>query len=311
MIPIDVIEKRIWILALGILISACGLGTVPPTPEIQVTDTAINSPVPTATDTSLPPTPTPILLAVIINGEEITLREYESELHRFQSALADYANLQNESGTQVLEDIINQVLLAQGAVENGYIQDEEILNERMNELAAALGGPQQFDLWLQENGYTQQDFLQILERSIMGAWMRDLIVSEVPKSADQVHAYQILLYNSEQANQVLAELESGREFATLAAVYAPITKGNIGWFPINFLPHPEIEEVAFNLQPGEYSQVIETSVGYHIIQVVDRDQDRLLSPEARLIWQENALQEWVQGKREQSQIVILIPQEGE
>jgi parvulin-like peptidyl-prolyl isomerase len=311
MFPIDAIEKRKFILFMGLLISACGMSTGISTPEIQASDTATISPIPTITETSIPPTPTPIPLAAIINGEEITLQEYESELHRFQSAQSEITTIQIENNNQVLEDIIIQVLLAQGAIENGYTLDEETLNDRMNELISALGGQGQFEQWLQDNQYTPQDFRLILTRSILGAWMRDQIISEVPNSAEQVHVYQILLYNSDQANQVLAELESGRDFATVAAAYSPVSKGNIGWFPVKFLPHPAIEEAAFDLQPGEFSQVIETSVGYHIIQVVDRDQNRPLSPEARLIWQEIALQEWVANQREQSEIIILIPQEGE
>jgi hypothetical protein len=114
-----------------------------------------------------------------------------------------------------------------------------------------------------------------------------------------------LLYNLEQANEALAEIESGRDFATVAASYDPVTQGDLGWFPRNFLPHPSIEEAAFNLQPGEHSQVIETSVGFHIIQVVEKDLDHRLSPEARLIWQENELRDWVAMQREQSDIIIV------
>ncbi len=113
------------------------------------------------------------------------------------------------------------------------------------------------------------------------------------------------MLNGEQANMVYGELESGRDFATLADEYDPVTGGELGWVPRNFLPHKEIEEVAFNLQPGEYSQVIETSVGYHIIQVVAIEDERRLSPDARLIWQELALRDWVSLRREVSNIEIL------
>lgn len=309
--PSFVFNKKIIILIIYLLVSACGLGTDVSSPRIQTQDTATKSPLPTITETAIPPTPTAIPLAAIINGQEVTLQEYENELSRFQLALGESADLQIDQQTQILEDIIIQVLLAQGANENGYMLSEGELDDRLNELVSAVGGQDQFGQWLQDNKYTEGEFRKSLERSILVAWMRDQIISEVPTSAEQVHVYQILLFNSDQANQVFAELESGRDFATLAAAYAPVTKGNIGWFPMNFLPHPAIEEAAFSLQAGEYSQVIETSVGYHIIQVVERDEDRKLSPEARLIWQEKALQEWVDNRREQSEIVILIPQQGE
>ena len=288
------------------MVSACG-GSEPITTE---TGTPIQSPIPTNTITPIPPTPTPtpIPLAAMVNGEGITLEEYEAELTRYRSAVGDVIT-QVEQGDEVLvlDDLINQILLAQAADENGFVLEGEALQTRLNELISAAGGEDQFDNWLQENEYTQESFGKALERSIMGAWMRDQILAEVPLSGEQVQVRQILLYNSDQANQVLAELESGREFATLLAIYEPVTLGKLGWFPRDFLPHPPIEEAAFNLEPGDYSQVIETSVGFHIIQVVERDPDRPLSPEARLVWKEMALQEWMSMQREKSDIVILIP----
>lgn len=138
--------------------------------------------------------------------------------------------------------------------------------------------------------------------------MRDEILADVPQSTEQVHVRQIFLLNLDQANQVLRELESGKDFATLAATYDPIGQGDLGWFPRDYLPHPAIEEAAFNLAVADYSPIIETSVGYHIIQVVEKDPDRPLSPEARMVWQEKALRDWVATQREQSDIVILSSQ---
>jgi peptidyl-prolyl cis-trans isomerase C len=256
--------------------------------------------------TPFPPTATSIPMAAIVNGTGITLEEYNDELKRYLLTQGDISSEdQLDAGGIVLNDLITQVLLAQGADDNGFVLDEEIVQQRMNELVAAVGGEVAFENWLSENGYSQKDFLKVFERSIKDAWMRDLILADVPQSAEQVHVRQILLYNSDQADDVLVELDSGKDFATVAASYDPIAQGDLGWFPRNFLPHPAIEEAAFSLQPGEYSQVIETSVGFHIIQVVDKDPDRLLSPEARLIWQENALRDWVATQREQSDITIL------
>ena len=44
--------------------------------------------------------------------------------------------------------------------------------------------------------------------------------------------------------------------------------------------------------------------GFHIIQVTAKEENRRLSPEARLKWQELALQEWVNERRETSEIEI-------
>ncbi|MGW8143906.1 MAG: foldase protein PrsA [Anaerolineales bacterium] len=283
------------------LLSACGENT----PVVSVsTELPTESAVPTATLTPLPPTATPIPMAVIVNGDGITLDEYEDELQRYLSVqeTATSGN-QDDAEKVVLEDLISQLLLAQGAEQNGFELSEAEFQSRLNDLISAAGGEQAFDLWLQNQNYSQESFRKALERSIKGAWMRDQFLAGVPLSAEQVHVQQILLYNSDQASKALAEIESGRDFATVAADYDPITLGDLGWFPRNFLPHPEIEEAAFNLEPGEHSQVIETSVGYHIIMVVEKDMDRRLSPEARMVWQEKALRDWVAMQREQSNII--------
>jgi peptidyl-prolyl cis-trans isomerase C len=136
------------------------------------------------------------------------------------------------------------------------------------------------------------------------ARMRDQIIAAVPTTADQVHVKQILFYNAEDAQNVYALLQSGWDFNTLAAQYEPLTKGELGWFPRGYLVHPTIEEAAFALQPGEYSAVIESSVGYHILYLVERDPAHPLSPDALLTLQENALQDWLTQRRNESTIVI-------
>ena len=67
------------------LISACGEST----PSITVTKMPSSTLIPTRTVTPLPPSPTPIPLAATVNGEEITLQEYEAELNRFLSAQSE------------------------------------------------------------------------------------------------------------------------------------------------------------------------------------------------------------------------------
>lgn len=297
-----------YLFVLIVTISACGEIT----PEITATELPSSTISPTSTMTPPPPSPTPIPLAATVNGEEITLQEFEAELSRYLSAQGEDNNLEEAEMVEiVLDDMVNQILLAQGAENLGFELEPEVLNVRRDVLVETRGGEMEFENWLLENGYTQQSFDKVLVSAIKGSWMRDRILEDVPISAEQVHARQILLYNSDQADQVLSELNSGREFATLLAAYEPVTQGELGWFPKGYLPHPAIEEAAFDLQPGEYSQVIETSVGFHIIQVMERESDRPLSPEARLVWQERALKDWVAMQREESNVVILIPHESE
>ena len=107
--------------------------------------------------------------------------------------------------------------------------------------------------------------------------------------------------------KLYSSLQSGADFMEQAKKYDPITGGDLGWFPRGYLDEPALEEAAFALQPGQYSQVIETDIGYHILYMVERDANHTLQPDARTALQRNSLQEWVSERRNQSEIQIFIP----
>ncbi len=132
--------------------------------------------------------------------------------------------------------------------------------------------------------------------------MRDNILANLPSTAEEVHAQQILLYNRETAEDVQSKLEAGTDFGDLASAYDPKTNGELGWFPRGYLLEPSIEEAAFALEIGVPSEIIETEVGFHIIMVLGREAERPLSPDALLALQEEALENWLQKARETSKI---------
>jgi peptidyl-prolyl cis-trans isomerase C len=273
--------------------------TATPSPETDL-------PTPTPTSTQLP-TETPVPLAALVNGEGLTLAEFQAELKRFQESGTELATEHAEDASKfVLDDLVNQMLLAQAAAQSGYNLDEAALQNRIDQLAAQVGGSQALEEWMRLHQYTPEEFRQSLKRSLAAAWMRDQISGGLPEAVEQIHARQILLYNSKQADEVLAMLQAGQDFAKLAKNYDPISAGDLGWFPKGYLNEQALEEAAFTLQPGEYSGVIQTSLGFHLIQVIEHDPQRPLSPDARLSLQEAALAAWLQGQRAQSDIQIFI-----
>jgi len=258
--------------------------------------------------TPIPPTPTPIPLAAIVNGEAITLDEFMGELTRFQTVLPiTGTNLASDPSAIVLDELINQTLLAQSAAQNGFIMDETLLQSKINALETQLGGTQALEDWKTTHGYSSEDFEQALKRSVGAAWMRDQIIAKVPETADEVHVQQILLPTAVQADEVYTSLQSGADFLELATQYDPTTEGDLGWFPRGYLDDPAIDEAVFSLQPGQYSRVVETEIGYHILYLVERDESHTLQSDARMALQVNALQDWINERRNQSEIQILLP----
>jgi peptidyl-prolyl cis-trans isomerase C len=137
--------------------------------------------------------------------------------------------------------------------------------------------------------------------------MRDQIINNVPETADQVHVMQILLPTQAETDQVYSSLQSGKDFLDVAYTYDTQTGGDLGWFPHGYLSDSRIDDAAFGLQPGQYSAVIQTDVGFHILYLVERDPAHPLTPEARQALQVKAVQNWLSDRRAHSQIQILLP----
>lgn len=290
------------LLSLFWLVTASCRGGVPEPTAILPSPTAVQ---PKETPTPFQPSPTPQSLAARVNGEAITLEQFNAELARYQAAVG----IQLATGDQqrVLDDLIDRLLLAQAAAEAGFSVDEEAVQQRIDELVSRLDNEQSLVDWMAAQGYTDESFRKDLASSMAAAWMRDRIAAEVPAKAEQVHTRQILLANSEEAAGALARLQAGEDFAGLAEEYDPIARGDLGWFPRGYLVDERLEEAAFQLQPGETSQVIETDSGFHLLQVIERDPAHPLAPDARLTLQIQALKEWLETRRSESDIQILLP----
>jgi len=178
-------------------ICACGNGEVPfsesPTPNNLKTPSVETNH--TESPTEISPTNTPIPLAASVNGYQITQGEFETEMALYQIAAG--TELATEDKQYVLDELINQALLAQAANEKGFVLEENELQRRIEQITMETGGQQALQDWMSTFGYQEDDFRRTLSRSIAAAWMRDQIIADVPKQAEQVHARQILFFNAE------------------------------------------------------------------------------------------------------------------
>lgn len=291
--PRFVLTQLTLILALSL--SACGsLFGTPSTPTVSA-----------PTFTPEPPTATPPPLAATVNSEYITLAEFDAELARYQSAQTALGRTVSDVDARkiVLEDLIAQVLLAQAARAEGFTLTEADLQSRLDALASKTGGADVLAAWESDHGYTEASFRMDLKRSVEAAWMRDKIIANVPATVEQAHIQQILTYNEETARQVFEKLNGDADFAKQAALYDPVTHGELGWLPRGYLLDAKIEEAAFTVEVGKYSDVIATSAGFHIIKVLARGV-HALAPDALLMLQELALKDWVRQQREQGNITL-------
>jgi peptidyl-prolyl cis-trans isomerase C len=245
-------------------------------------------------------------MALTVNGEGITVVEFNAEVQRYRTAQESLGKTVTpaEATEIVMQDLSAHLLLAQAARASGFVLDEAGLQARMESLAAGVGGAGALSQWQAEHGYNEAAFRSALKRAAESAWMRDRILAEVPSTAEQVHVQQILLYNQDDAQRFLTQLNGGANFDELALRADPQTRGDLGWVPRGYLLEPKIEEAAFGLSVGGHSEVIATDVGFHIVRILARDPQRPLSPDAYLSLQELALRQWIEEQRQQANIMF-------
>mgnify|MGYP002620532430 CR=1 FL=1 len=88
----------------------------------------------------------------------------------------------------------------------------------------------------------------------------------------EYNAAHILVRTESEITTVIAELESGREFAEVAQEFSldgsAAEGGALGWFGPGVMIEP-FEQAVMALEPGEVSGAVETRFGWHVVKLID------------------------------------------
>ena len=156
--------------------------------------------------------------------------------------------------------------------------------------------------------FTENDLRSLIESQLLRQMLVEEMTSELSREQDQVWARHILVPDEEIALEAIARLESGEDFAVLAAELSTDTSnaasgGDLGWFG-NGRMIPDFEKVAFNLEIGEVSVPIETQFGWHVIQVLGHESRPLGATEYQQL-QATTFEEWLSGARLSADVETL------
>lgn len=308
------------LLALGALLAACNGEGARPTPSggepagvassVAVQSTT-EEPTAIPTATAMPtvtPTPTPPApLAAQVNGQYIFLTDYERRVAQYEQALADQGLDPAQARDQVLEGLIDGALIQQGAVALGIQVSDEELDRQVEADIEAGGGQAAFNEWLEATGQTREDYREMLRQSMISQRAMEAVTGGLQTEAEQVHARHIQVESEEEAQEILAQLQQGADFATLARerstdLATRENGGDLGWFPRGMVA-PELENAAFALQPGEVSDALPLGEGYQLIQLVEREAARPLPPDMQIELQQAAFERWLAELRAAATIV--------
>ncbi|NIV37456.1 MAG: hypothetical protein GWN58_50975 [Anaerolineae bacterium] len=265
--------------------------------------------------TATPPAP----LAATVNGQYLFLAEYEHRVTQYEEALFELGVDPNteegqgylrEARTDLLEGMIDTALIEQEAPALGIALTDEELDAQVQSDIDTNGGEAAFEEWLQVTGLTRDDYREMLRQYTISQRVMEVVTAEVGETAEQVHVRHIVVESEEAALEIQTMLQEGADFVALAQERSAdlATKdsgGDLGWFPRGIVA-PELENAAFGLQPGQTSDVIQLGGGYHIIQVVERDAARALSPDDQLALRQTMFDDWLAEKRASATIERFV-----
>ena len=275
------------------------------------TPTAVPSPTPTPT----PPAP----LAARVNGQYIFLTDYEQQVSQYEQALLEAGlDPETEEGRaaldqarrDVLEEMIDALLIEQGAADLGVTLGEADLAARVAADIEAGGGEEAFTEWLSATGTTRQSYEQMVRRAILAQAVWEAVTADTPDVAEQVHVRHIVVGSREEADQVLTRLRQGEDWAALVNKVSldSATRGNggdLGWFPRGVVA-PEIEAAAFALPLGGVSEPVPLQGRFHILFLVEREAERPLSEEMIMQLRQSRFDRWLEGKRAAAEIERFV-----
>lgn len=201
-------------------------------------------------------------VAAIVNGEPIYLSDIELEaVAQGQIEPGSEFTTVHPEYNQILEQLIDQRLLAQEALKRGLDQDPAAKRRLESGRERLLGNILVESLVANE----------VTEAAIDRMYEEQVKLQQLD---DEVRVRLILVETVEEAAQILAQLDTGLSFAEAALQYSTDTRtrlegGDLGWVSPNELDDP-LPAVIGDTETGSVSEVFQTTRGWNILKVDER-----------------------------------------
>jgi peptidyl-prolyl cis-trans isomerase SurA len=294
-------------------------------------------------------------IVAVVNQEIITLSEVRAISIPYLKKMEKQFSLEYgeeeimETEKRIVDQLIDEKLVAQEADRLGIeVTPKELTMaikdvKEQNRLTDA-----QFEKALAEDGMTLEDYKRELTNQMKKMRLMDQeIRAKVQVSKKEVDEYyekhksefnappevrlqQILLLVSpealdseidqvrKKAEQVRERVSQGENFTEMVKLYSQdvtaAAGGDMGIFLKGEL-FPSLDEVAFSLEVGEVSGVIQSPTGFHILKLLDKKDRKKMTEEERseeiddIIYNqkvEDKYRKWIKGLREKSYLHINL-----
>ena len=181
--------------------------------------------------------------------------------------------------------------------ENGDLgwHPEGILSERMG-----LSMPEDY-AFSAEVGVLSQPLYDETRTKDVGYWLAEVLGKDEDEQGELFNVQVMLLGSEKEAQDVVARLESGEDFAALAEELSQHAAskedgGDLGWLAPEEI-YVLLEDFVLNSETGVLSEpvrdeMVVTEGGYWLVKVLDKEDNRQISEDDREFLKAKALEKW-------------------
>jgi len=276
----------------------------------------------------------------VVDGSSITKADFDREVSIVEQRLMNAGKPLIDSQLsklkkEVLERLINRELLYQESQRTGIKVRQAEVNEKLEAMKRSFSAEADFESVLKEAHLSEVELKAQIERGLaIDEFITGKFVEKVTLSEDEVKAYyesnsesfkqqeqlrasHILIKVDPQEDRsertsarmtiekIQQKLRQGEDFAALAKEFSQCPSssngGDLGYFAQGQMAKP-FEDAAFALMPGEISDVVETTFGYHLIKVNDK------TPETVMAFDDikDGLKRYLTQQKVQKEVVLYV-----
>lgn len=249
---------------------------------------------------------------IAIVGDEIVL--WSDLQEQYQQYLAQGFEVYDNTKCLLLEDLLYQAMLVyQAKLDSVNVSEDQVndeLDRRIRFFVSQLGSEKQLEEYYKKTiKEIKDEFRELIRQQLLSQTMQAKITENIKISPFEVKQFyeslpkdsiplinarvevaHIVIYTPvsqeakeyaiEKLKEIKSRVEKGEKFSTLALLYSQDPGsakkgGELGWVNKADLV-PEFAAATFKLKnPGDMSGIVETEFGYHLIQLIDKQGDKV------------------------------------
>lgn len=237
---------------------------------------------------------------VTVNGAPLSIEAFSEQLSH-KARQYDALNVKNQATVQRLkEEVISQFIvdtLIEGDCEKRGIKvTREEIEKEIDSLRSKYPDDDSLRRLLAQEGLSLKDWTKNFEKTLLKKKLIAVLAGAAPAISnealkgyydshkehfsheDRAQLRQIVLARESDAERIFEKLKTGQKFETLAKEYSIAPEkdqnGDIGWMEKGVL---EVFDKAFMLKPGQYTEVLKSDFGFHIIKLIEKESAKTLS----------------------------------